>query len=297
MKRLVILSIIMGVGCGGGGGSQPSIKPPLIVSGPAAQNITATSVEIAWQTDKASDSKVRFGRTAYEDSLYTSDLVKDHAIQLSELLPLTTYHYCVASVDAGGLGVTSGDYTFTTLSPADDLIETGWLYFESASFDSALAYFEEALAYEPQNPEALEGKGWAALRLYNFDQAQEAFEAATGSGPSRLDCLVGLVFSYLALEAYADVLETAEAALAVAGESYVFQHDEAITSADLRYARIVAYAALGEFLAALEEIRILDPSVNIDPDDASTWNGHYSFEEALLAIIEDLGRHLLDQGR
>ncbi len=292
MKRLVITIVALGLGCGGGGGgTQPTPQPPSIISGPSVHNITATSAEIRWKTDKICDSKVRFGRSGYEDSIYSAQMVEDHRLAISGLLALTTYHYNVTSKDAGGLSVTSEDGVFKTLSPAGDLVEDGWDFFESGSYDSALVYFGMALSYEPENLEALKGKGWAKLKLYAFDEARNTFETALGLS-SCIDCLAGLVFCYLGLEAYDDVLEKSETLLELAGGAYVFEHDTSITAKGIRYARVLAFVAQGDFMAALDEVKILDPTVSLNPDDPSTWNGHLTFEEALLAIIEAMGSEL-----
>jgi hypothetical protein len=98
-------------------------------------NVGATpatqSASITWSTDEGATSKVDYGtNTAYGSSSSTyAQLVTLHAITLTGLDPLTTYHYRVRSKDQAGNETVSGDFTFTTLSAPDlqvqNLLATG----------------------------------------------------------------------------------------------------------------------------------------------------------------------------
>lgn len=295
MKRasvycLLAISLIF-VGCsGGGGGTQPDPEPPVIVSGPSVSGITTSSVTVVWNTDKASDSKVRYGTTAsYGDSAGSTQLVSSHSLTLSPLDHSTPYHYQVVSKDADQLSVTSGDRTFVTLSPVPGLVEAGWGFFEVSQFDTALARFVSAYAWEPDNMDVLEGMGWTYLRLYALDESRASLEEALALDPDRVDCLAGAAFVYQALELYVDAIEAADGALETGGETYVFAHASEISTSDIRYCRVVSLVATGDLTGALAEVKLLDPAVTLDPEDPQTWDGHSSFEEALLLLIEDLG--------
>jgi tetratricopeptide (TPR) repeat protein len=294
---VVMLVFSLWVACGGGdGGTGPSPKPPEITSGPAVSDITARAATVAWATDKNSNSIVRFGETsAYSDSITIADLVKNHSVTISGLEPLSEYHYSVSSEDSDGRRVTSGDRTFQTLSPASEFVDEGWDFFEQGELDSALTRMEAAYAYEPDNVAVLEGLGWTLLRLYRLESshpeslsARRAFEEALQLKPDRLDCLVGIAFLYQSIEMCVEAIDAADRALSTGGETYQFEHDDEITSSDVRYCLVLCLAATGDFNEALGQIRILDPTVELDPDDATTWNGHLSFEEALIVLIESL---------
>jgi hypothetical protein len=285
----VSLALLGCSGGGGDGGTGPTPEPPTIVSGPSASGITARSVSVVWATDKDADSKVRYGTTAsYTDSVVAGQLVSNHSVTLSDLNPLTRYHYQVVSEDAQGLGVSSGDRTFVTLSPVQELVEAGWGFFESSDFDSALARFVSARGYEPGNVDMLEGLGWTYLRLYEFDQSRLSLEDALARDSDRVDCLAAVAFVYLALEEYEGAIEAAGDALAIGGETYVFDHAPEITTSDLRYCMVLALAARGDLTGALAQAKLIDPGISLDPDDRETWGGCSSFEEALLVLIEDL---------
>ena len=294
---VVVLLFSLWAACGGGdGGTGPSPKPPEITSGPAVSNITARGATIEWTTDKDSNSIVRYGVTvAYTDSVRTEALVKIHSISLSDLEPLKGYHYSVSSEDSEGRRVTSGDKIFQTLSPASELVEEAWDFFEQGELDSSLTRLKVAYFYEQDNVEVLEGLGWTMLRLYQFESshpeslsARRAFEEALQREPNRLDCLVGVAFLYQSIEICADAIDSAERALSLGGENYEFEHDDEITASDVRYCLVLCLAATGDFAEALNQVKILDPAIELDPDDATTWNGHLSFEEALIVLIESL---------
>jgi|GEM_PF-2494563 len=97
--------------------AEPSNTQPPVISNVNANNITASSATITWNTDKASDSQVEYGLTASYGTLSTLDtaMVNSHSVMLSSLQPNTTYHYRVKSKDAAGNLAVSGNFTLTTL--------------------------------------------------------------------------------------------------------------------------------------------------------------------------------------
>ena len=83
----------------------------------AATVITSRSATIRWDTNENADSQVRYGLTsAYGISTPVNPaLVLDHAVNLTGLLPNTTYHYQVRSRDGfNNQGGTPTDLVFTT---------------------------------------------------------------------------------------------------------------------------------------------------------------------------------------
>ncbi len=293
-KRLllvVVLAVGIGAGCGGGGGggSGPDTDPPIITSGPKASGIDHQGATITWATDESATSIVKYGTTtAYADSVTDGAYVKSHSLTLGGLNPVTLYHYKVYSADEAGNRVSSSDRTFTTESPVGKLVGEGWDFFETAEYDSCLSRFQAAAALDPDDIGALEGLVWAHLYMYEFGDCAAALGAALAVDPGRRDCLVAAVFLYQATEAFGEAITAADAALAVIGPSYVFGHDGSVTDEDVRYSLILALAGSGDFSGALEEARKLDASIDIDPADPGTWGGHSTFEEAMIAMIEDL---------
>jgi hypothetical protein len=83
-----------------------------------ADEITSSSAVVSWVTSEPTSSEVLYGLNAgYGLSAGSGELVTNHKVTLSSalLIPGTTYHYMVRSIDPGGNTVTSNDATFTTM--------------------------------------------------------------------------------------------------------------------------------------------------------------------------------------
>jgi len=100
----------------------PSVLPPdttpPVISGVTAGSASSTNAMVSWTTDEASDSQVEYGLTSSygSTSALSSSLVVSHAVTLSGLVGVTTYHYRVKSRDVAGNLATSADFTFITSS-------------------------------------------------------------------------------------------------------------------------------------------------------------------------------------
>ncbi len=89
---------------------------------PEITNLAATpgsaDVVIAWNTGESSSSNVLYGLTpsgyATTSELNTSPRVTDHSVNITSLVPCTTYHYKVVSRDAALNVGSSSDAVFTT---------------------------------------------------------------------------------------------------------------------------------------------------------------------------------------
>jgi hypothetical protein len=92
--------------------------PPKLIAGPAVMDIQANSATIAWQTDKAANSRVHFGIDSPEENILSKDILQNyHALLLDGLLPNTTYKYRIASKDSlGNDWISSQVYQFNTSS-------------------------------------------------------------------------------------------------------------------------------------------------------------------------------------
>jgi len=106
------------VGISGYQALLPDITPPVI----SGINATPSSVAatISWLTDEPSASQVEFPTGPCPNTLdcstpLASQLVTDHVLSVSGLLPSTTYVYVVKSKDASGNLTTSDTQSFTTL--------------------------------------------------------------------------------------------------------------------------------------------------------------------------------------
>ncbi|MEJ2111657.1 MAG: fibronectin type III domain-containing protein, partial [Acidobacteriota bacterium] len=100
--------------------APPDTVPPGI-SGVTSSNVTESGATISWSTNEAATAQVEYGLTTGYGSTTAIDgtLKTSHTRILVGLTEATTYHYRVISKDEAGNTAESGDYTFTTLEPAD----------------------------------------------------------------------------------------------------------------------------------------------------------------------------------
>ncbi|MBI3549970.1 MAG: hypothetical protein HY078_13110 [Elusimicrobia bacterium] len=98
--------------------SAPAPSPAPVLSGVAANSITANSVYLTWATDQAADANVDYGQSsAYAGkSAGPAGLATSHTVYVNGLLPGTVYHYRARSKNAAGTLGTSSDMTFKTQS-------------------------------------------------------------------------------------------------------------------------------------------------------------------------------------
>lgn len=74
-----------------------------------------TNATITWATNENSNSVVEYGVTNGYGLTQSSDsLVKNHIINIENLLPITRYYFRVSSTDSGGNTKTSDGYSFVT---------------------------------------------------------------------------------------------------------------------------------------------------------------------------------------
>lgn len=104
----------------GGGGETPvpgGFSSGPLISGISVTGITATSANVAWMTDTASDSVVEYGLSDTFGLVASSSLPATlHSVQLTDLLPGNLYNFRVSSQDASAMKSVSASQTFTTLA-------------------------------------------------------------------------------------------------------------------------------------------------------------------------------------
>ncbi|MGD2039961.1 MAG: C25 family cysteine peptidase [Anaerolineae bacterium] len=92
------------------------LQPPAITSGPGVDSISSSSARVFWQTEEASDSRVRYGQQAgvFDQQQADGGLVQSHSVTLSGLQPATLYHFVAESTDGSGNTVTSAEGFLST---------------------------------------------------------------------------------------------------------------------------------------------------------------------------------------
>ncbi|MBR0800216.1 tetratricopeptide repeat protein [Bradyrhizobium jicamae] len=105
--------------------------------------------------------------------------------------------------------------TAQNISDARDHATRGQVLARSGKADEALAEFDQALAADPYNVQALYGRGLIYQGQGQHQQAIEDFTAANGLSPQKVEPLLGRATSYLALdkarEAASDLDEAVQA--------------------------------------------------------------------------------------
>ncbi|MGY3618490.1 tetratricopeptide repeat protein [Bradyrhizobium sp. USDA 10063] len=124
----------------------------------------------------------------------------------------------------------TGSVSPQNISDAKQHATRGQEFARSFKTEQALAEFEQALALDPYNTQALYGRGLIYQGQNQHQQAIEDFTAASGLAPQRAEPLLARASSYLALnkakEATADLDEAVQAdpnsaeAWSVRGEAY-----------------------------------------------------------------------------
>jgi hypothetical protein len=100
---------------------SPDTTPP-VISDVQVASTTDMSAVILWTTDEPSDSQVNYGTVSgnYNYSRNNTNMVANHSVTLTNLSPVTTYYFTVASADASGNVATNpSELYFTTDSNPD----------------------------------------------------------------------------------------------------------------------------------------------------------------------------------
>jgi tetratricopeptide (TPR) repeat protein len=229
----------------------------------------------------------------------------------------------VASLSLGGQQITltgtdsHGHSAFDLVSinisvPESAYVNQGWNFFENASYDSARARFESAIAIDPTYADAHNGLGWSVLYLgfppsnEPIDEAITAFLQAITRGLFAADPQVGLAFAYQSEGEYSPAVQYAQSALNME-PTYSFRHRDTINYLDIRLVLAQSYFGQGEdyFPQAQAEVDILDPDNGLDPQDETTWavdldrdgeievgETYSSYTEALMELIDLLQQEI-----
>jgi hypothetical protein len=98
----------------------------LTISNVKVEDVTPNSAKITFQTDKNSEGRINYGTTGVTSTASSPNFVKDHSIQLSNLLPSTIYKYELIAQDGPDIAIDNNKglyYTFPTLAPTALFVE------------------------------------------------------------------------------------------------------------------------------------------------------------------------------
>jgi peptidoglycan hydrolase-like protein with peptidoglycan-binding domain/phosphodiesterase/alkaline phosphatase D-like protein len=91
------------------------IDPPANILTVSSPNVASTGASVSFTTDEMTIGSVEYGlTTSYGETAADTSVQTSHAIDMSSLIPGTTYHFRVKAVDSAGNITYSIDHTFTT---------------------------------------------------------------------------------------------------------------------------------------------------------------------------------------
>jgi len=136
--------LAVGVWDHGGSSSDLVLVPRLVADqpgetfvnrGPYLQNGTPISVIVRWRTDKATDSRVAYGRTpdALDRFVVDDEVTTEHSVQIDGLDPDTTYYYDVGSTRHVFVGAGPGRYYRTSPTPGTRMPVRVWVIGDSGT--------------------------------------------------------------------------------------------------------------------------------------------------------------------
>ena len=163
---------------------------------------------------------------------------------------------------------------------AVDSTNQGWTHFETGDLDSARYYFEDAILWDDTYADAYNGLGWCDLFADELTSSLGNFKDALSYEKSLTDASAGASLAATEEGTHQDAVDYADDVIS-SDDSYVFSHYTSVTIEDIRLAKAKSAAALGDFVTALAEVQVLEPSFSADP---STPQG----QAAILAKIEEL---------
>lgn len=88
-----------------------------VISDVRATDITEYAATIRWTTDEMANSVIDYGVASggpYTLTVSSPDYVVEHALDLTDLISVTTYYFRVTSADPSTNETTSGEYSFRT---------------------------------------------------------------------------------------------------------------------------------------------------------------------------------------
>ena len=178
---------------------------------------------------------------------------------------------------------------------AEELINSGWIYFETGEYLNAIEDFNSAIAKDASAFEAYSGMGWSQIRLDQIDESQTNFLSALDGNYAGKEVLAGLAAISLAIEEYTTAIGYAESILNI-DPDWIFEHDNTIDFKDVWFVVAVAYFHEGDFAEVEAAILKIDSTYSILENDSNTWgvegDSYLTYQEAVAAYLQSLSSEL-----
>ncbi|MBD3182078.1 hypothetical protein GF312_07290 [Candidatus Poribacteria bacterium] len=169
-----------------------------------------------------------------------------------------------------------------SLKPYDLKIIKGWLSFQDQAYEDAVMFFHEAKEIDPLNSTSHIGLGWGYAMTGQMEKSISSFQSAIERDSGSTASYSGKAFVYLAQRNYKKAISNGYQAVLLGGENYSFQHLPQVNYRNLRLLMAESYYALGQYDKAQNQIDIIDPENDLDPNKSD-------YVEKMILKIENLG--------
>ncbi len=160
------------------------------------------------------------------------------------------------------------------------LLEEGWLHFQSQEYDSALSKFSRARVKNPTAAAPHTGLGWTYMMMNELDKADFHFREATSQFEVDIHAYAGWAFLKNALQEFAESNLRVDQTVSL-DSNWTFPYGLSLDVLDLWLLKAENFFLLGDFAASLKEVQKINPYFSVD---ISTTEGQI----ALAAEIERL---------
>ncbi|MCP4728391.1 MAG: hypothetical protein GY863_25365 [bacterium] len=169
-------------------------------------------------------------------------------------------------------------------------IADGWAQYELNNFDGAIILFNEARVLDWTLLDAYNGLGWSYFKGHNLPLSTSNFENVIEGDSTHVDALVGYALATFEKNEYSLAITTINTITTIDSlgfnregfDEYFFQHDNTITSEEIRIVLALCYYYSGMFSEAFQQLNVyLDPTLNLDPESPT-------FKSELLRALKDL---------
>lgn len=186
-----------------------------------------------------------------------------------------------------GCGVSGGGGT-----EEENALRDAWTLYHQQRWEEARVAFQDIADADLSVGEAFGGVGWTRLHLLQPVQARTAFQNSLVGDEQRLESRAGEAFALR--DAGGDsgrLLEQARAVLAT-DPDWRFSHESSVDWMDLQVLMAQTFFLRQQFDSSLFRCRQADPAIALSRPDTLSWQGAASFELALFAEIDRLGRQV-----
>ncbi|HOQ80341.1 MAG TPA: hypothetical protein PLH63_04700 [Candidatus Cloacimonadota bacterium] len=152
---------------------------------------------------------------------------------------------------------------------SEELLQQGWDSYLQKDFNNALPYFMELSVRPLVNLKGYHALGWTYLQLrqvnnssLNFDLffTADTLEIYTSADSLFQDVKAGQALNSYLLSDYTNCINTANQI----NSTWLFSYDKELNYSDITLLKVISYYRLQRYNECLDQVKLLDPSFNVD---------------------------------